>query len=90
MLDVNETIDQRNDTHGDYAIQANLSERLKTLMHFASSWDDLTRSQRQALDMIALKIGRILVGAPNFADHWHDIAGYATLVEKELSDDEPK
>ena len=34
--------------------------------------------------MIAHKIGRILAGDPNHIDHWLDIAGYATLVAKEL------
>ena len=35
--------------------------------------------------MILHKIGRILNGDPNYADSWHDIAGYAKLVEDELS-----
>jgi hypothetical protein len=44
----------------------------------------LNPSQREALDMIQHKIGRILAGNPNHHDHWHDIAGYATLVANEL------
>jgi hypothetical protein len=38
--------------------------------------------QREALDMILHKIARIVNGNPNETDHWHDIAGYATLVEQ--------
>ena len=34
--------------------------------------------------MIVHKIGRILAGNPNHSDHWHDIAGYATLVDAQL------
>lgn len=34
--------------------------------------------------MIAVKIARILVGDCNHPDHWHDIAGYATLVADRL------
>ncbi|WP_257617167.1 hypothetical protein [Campylobacter pinnipediorum] len=37
--------------------------------------------------MIAHKIARILAGNPNYKDHWDDIAGYATLVSKELEND---
>lgn len=48
------------------------------------STPNLTSSQQEALDMIFHKIGRILNGDPNYADSWHDIAGYATLVEQEL------
>ena len=34
--------------------------------------------------MIAHKLGRICAGDPDFPDHYKDIAGYATLVAKEL------
>ena len=47
-------------------------------------WKKLTTYQRESLIVIAQKIARILNGNPNEPDHWHDIAGYATLVEKEL------
>lgn len=40
----------------------------------------LTPDQREALEMIAHKIGRILNGDPDYADSWRDIAGYAQLV----------
>ena len=38
-----------------------------------------------ALDMICNKMARIVNGDPNYIDNWHDIAGYATLVEQELN-----
>ena len=34
--------------------------------------------------MITNKMARIVNGDPNYIDNWHDIAGYATLVEQEL------
>jgi hypothetical protein len=46
----------------------------------------MTASQREALEMIAHKISRILAGDPHFADHWTDISGYARLVERQLLD----
>jgi hypothetical protein len=36
--------------------------------------------QREALDQIAGKLGRIFAGRPTFLDHWQDVAGYATLA----------
>ena len=45
---------------------------------------NLKSYQRESLDMIVHKIARILNGDPNHVDSWHDIAGYATLVELEL------
>ena len=35
--------------------------------------------------MIQHKIARILNGDLRYADSWHDIAGYATLVDKRLN-----
>jgi hypothetical protein len=40
--------------------------------------------QAEALDQMAQKMCRILQGDPDFADHWVDIAGYASLVCAEL------
>ena len=45
-------------------------------------WLQLQPIHREALEMIAHKVGRILNGQPDFFDSWHDIAGYATLVAK--------
>jgi len=45
----------------------------------------MSASHREALEMIAHKIGRILNGDPNYADSWHDIAGYAKLAETACS-----
>lgn len=47
-------------------------------------WDLLTPVAKQALTVIADKIARILNGDPNYADNWHDIQGYAKLVEDRL------
>ena len=35
--------------------------------------------------MILHKIGRIINGDADYADSWHDIAGYASLVDKRLT-----
>jgi len=36
--------------------------------------------QRETLEMIATKIGRILSGNPHEVDHWKDGAGYFQLI----------
>ena len=85
MSDVKETLVARNATHGDYAVQAFVAANLKSTMRNADGWHRLSSEMRESLDMVAVKISRILTGDPDFADHWHDIAGYATLVEKSLA-----
>jgi hypothetical protein len=56
-------------------------------MHTAPNWESLPIDMKQALDVIADKIARILVGDPNYLDNWHDIQGYAKLVEDRLRED---
>lgn len=41
-------------------------------------------AQREAMEMIVHKIGRIIHGNPHEADHWRDIAGYALLAVREI------
>lgn len=87
MTDVNTTLNSRQATHGDFQDNGIVMQNLKEVMRaFGTNWkkDKLTCYQREALEMIQHKIGRILSGNPNEPDHWHDIAGYATLVENIL------
>ncbi len=70
----------RGATHGDYTLMADRIQRIKSAMHSGPRWDDLNAGQREALELIATKIGRIVCGDPNFRDSWDDIRGYTQLV----------
>jgi hypothetical protein len=74
---------ERQKTHGDYRVHAAITQQIKQVIANANN-ESLTDSQREALDMIAHKIGRILAGNPHFKDHWVDCCGYAMLVVREL------
>jgi len=84
MTDINETLAQRQETHGSFITHADISQRLKAVMYEYSDFKYLESDQKEALEMIAHKIARILNGNPDIHDHWHDIAGYATLVANRL------
>lgn len=76
----------RQRTHGDFATGARISQRLKAI--FATSTGGLMSAEhREAMDMIALKLSRILSGQANYCDHWDDIAGYAKLASEACKDD---
>lgn len=83
--DVNTTLYERGKRYGLFTGHACVTQALKREMYRSGKWVGLDDDQREALEMIAHKIGRILNGDPNYADSWHDIAGYATLVEKRLN-----
>ena len=79
-----EMLEERGARYGDFKTHASITQKLKLQMSVAPKWDTLTASQKESLEMIAHKIGRILNGDPNYSDSWHDIAGYAKLVADEL------
>ena len=85
MIDIEQTLSERAARYGDFLGHAAITQGLKITMQNAKNWDRLHPDQQEALEMIAHKIGRILNGDPDYADSWHDIAGYARLVEERLS-----
>lgn len=84
MSNINDTLAERHQTHGSFIYNAIHSQDLKRICHNSAHWHDYMAVQREALDYFACKIGRILSTDGRNADDWHDIAGYATLVEKWL------
>ena len=84
QMTIQNTLTERGSRYGPFDGHAEITQTLKIDMHRTLGWTRLTPSQCESLDMIAHKIGRILNGDPNYEDSWHDIAGYAALVENEL------
>ena len=76
---IEEVLNERQDTHGDYRLVSKISQILKDVCE-AHLQSDLTPAKAEALDMILHKIARIVCGNGHFKDHWVDIAGYATLA----------
>lgn len=74
----------RGATHGDYDLMSFRIQEIKTAMRKGNSWEQMSAGQREALELIATKIGRIVCGDPNHADSWLDISGYAMLVFNRL------
>jgi hypothetical protein len=84
-MPISDTLAERGKRYGDFPGHAHVTQQIKADMAAHPGWHKLAPDQKEALDMIAHKIGRILNGDPNYAGSWHDIAGYATLVENRLN-----
>ena len=99
---VDATLRQRGERYGDFSDHSRLAQGLQDLMRnyektvysfdgevgtAVKPWDNLDPVKKQALTVIADKIARILSGDPNYDDNWHDIQGYAKLVEERLDAD---
>lgn len=84
---VEQTLAERGKRYGKFIDHATLTQNLKIVIHLGLVELDKTieADQYEALDMICHKIGRIVCGDANYADSWHDIAGYAQLVADRLN-----
>ena len=84
--DVDAVLDSRAKDYGKFIEGAEIMQMIKRLVHNYIDVRDtqLAFDQREALDMIIHKMGRIINGNPDKVDHWVDIAGYATLVADRL------
>jgi hypothetical protein len=81
---IDKVLADRQTTHGNYADTSRTAQHLRQAMREGNNWSILTDMQRESLDMIAMKIARVLSGNPAYADHWDDITGYARLVAVSL------
>lgn len=79
---VQETLKERERLYGNIEDLMTLSQEIQGAMRTSKNWWDLMPAQREALQMIASKLARILNGDPNYKDNWHDIQGYARLAEE--------
>lgn len=82
--DISQTLADRGKRYGAFTGHANITQGIKRAMVCQPKWWQLADDQREALEMIAHKIGRILNGDPDYHDSWHDIVGYAKLVADRL------
>lgn len=90
MSTIDSTLAERGGRYGTFMDNASVSQSLKSVMRSAPNWDKLAPDQKEALDMFASKISRALTGDTTYRDNWHDLVGYAKLVDDRMLADEPK
>ena len=81
---------EREKTHGSFSVHANCTQTLEDTFYSFKGKGYFTAVQQEALHMIFHKLGRIAAGSASYKDHWDDIAGYATLVSRDISSRETK
>ena len=92
MADITDTLVERGKRYGKFTNHAAVSQQIQhdIKLGFINNdnfkFEDLDEDMKEALFMIAHKIGRIVNGDPWYADSWVDIAGYAKLVGDRLED----
>lgn len=92
MTDRDPLLQEREKTHGSFQSNANISQAIKQIYRgasygYANKLGNMAHNE--ALDMIALKLSRILSGQANFKDHWRDLSGYSLLAMEACDEDHP-
>ncbi len=75
---------ERGAAYGPFVDQAATSQALAGHLRATCRYERLDADMREALELIAMKMSRIVHGNPNRIDSWDDIAGYARLVADRL------
>lgn len=78
-------LEEREKTHGSFCNNAHISQSLKTALGHHHQTSVLSPVHQESLDMICLKLSRIVSGKAEYRDHWDDIAGYARLAAEECT-----
>lgn len=85
MSDVSATLAERGGRYGSFVTQAEIEQDLMARLAVEAGWSRLAPDQKSAVQMICVKLARIVNGDPNYADNWHDIVGYGRLVDDRLA-----
>ena len=84
MTNVSDTLAERGARYGSFYDHATIAQGLQEVLLEAPNWFKLQPDVRQMAIVITDKLARILNGDPNYTDNYHDIQGYARLVEDRL------
>lgn len=90
-MSVEKTLEERGSRYGSFEQHSIITQAIKEGMRiFPNRWDNMPPIVKQCFEVIADKMARAINGDEFYVDNYHDIAGYATLVEKwaqKLEDD---
>ena len=85
---IDEVLETRGTRYGTFKNNAEITQKLKSAMSYHivmhNTCTIFTDVQREAIDNIIQKLGRIANGDPHYEDNWVDIIGYAQLVLDDL------
>ena len=79
-MEIDQILIERGSRYGDFASQAIIAQNIKSAMRHSPNWHSLPNDMKEALEMAAGKIGRILNGDFTYTDNVVDIIGYMQLV----------
>lgn len=79
-MEIGQILEERGSRYGDFAGHATITQNIKEAMRHSTNWAELPDHMKEALEMVAHKVGRILNGDFTYTDNVVDIIGYMQLV----------
>lgn len=84
---VSEITKQRGSVYGSFLHNAIVAQAIKRAIssipdpeNEGARYANLPPDVREGLELIALKMSRIVTGDPEYLDNWDDIGGYAKII----------
>ncbi len=80
---LDETLEERGSVYGDFGGNLYLRQQMMSAIetrYKAVNGHSLSNEQRHLFQDVIAKLAR-LAATPSHLDSWHDLAGYATLIE---------
>lgn len=81
MSDLNSTLETRGSVHGKFEDNAAITEQILAILRDSPNYHKLPPLVKVGTFHIVHKLARAMSGDWVHTDHWHDIEGYAKLIE---------
>lgn len=88
MTNIGNLLKERGKRYGEFTEHARITQRLKDAMVDSPNWAQLPDDMKEALEMVAHKVGRLLNGDHTYVDNVIDIIGYMQLVLGRMEEDD--
>lgn len=77
---IHQVLEERGKRYGEFSEHARITQNIKAAMIDSPNWSLLPPYQKEALEMVAHKFGRLLNGDFMYEDNLIDTVGYAQLA----------
>lgn len=82
LPEVEKTLKERQSQYGCYEDVAYATQSMIDILCNNTGYKSMSKPHKESIHMILSKIARLSCGDQNHKDSWHDISGYAQLIEK--------
>jgi hypothetical protein len=83
-MNLDERMRDKQITNGPFEDMAQLAQGLKFALRRGRNWEPMPPESKEALELIATRIAKILTGDPNDARHWNDLVILAQIRSEAL------